>query len=206
MREFWGARLPLALIGVLVLASAAAAELKHSTEYRENRIQGATPRAVWQYMTANPIIDPDDGPAYANITHDHKLRFKSATSGGACRVTGLDFEWRFVITLPKAVNYGAMSGATQKMWQQFISYLKSHEEKHRDIFIECGKKFVPAAEKITGLAGCFGMDRKVRKYVEAQYDVCMKKQREFDRGETQTVKGLALMRAATEAKIKAPGF
>src|SRR6185295_18223369 len=111
-------------------------------------------------MIAHPIIDPDDGPAYANITHDHALTFKTVTVGGTCQVTNLVFSWNFIITLPKAADYAGMNGA---------------------------------AEKMTGPAGCAGLDRKVRAFVDRQYAICMTRQRDFDRSQRATVDGLALM-------------
>ena len=67
------------LAGVLALdGGSASAELVHTTEYRTHPVHGTTPRAVWQYMNAHPIIDPDDGPAYANLTHDHDVAMKTA--------------------------------------------------------------------------------------------------------------------------------
>ncbi len=191
------------LLAALPASAALAGGLNSSTTYKSNPVKGATEADVWRYMLAYPIIDPDDGPAFANITHDHRLSVQTETSGGLCRVSGLDFRWNFVITLPKAVNYAAMSATTKGMWDQFSAYLKKHEEKHRTIFLDCGNVFVPAAAKLTGLAGCVGMDRKVRAYVGRQYAACMDRQRAFDRGEKATVAGLALVRAAQGAGLPA---
>lgn len=173
------------------------AGLVHTTQYREHRVRGTTPPEVWRYMNAHPIIDPDDGPAYANLTHDHDLKFKVATSGGACRVTSLTFRWRFVLTLPKAADYARMSPATKRSWNGFVANLKRHEEKHRSIFLACGAKFVPAAEKLTGPAGCFGMQRKVRRYVDQRYAACMQEQRAFERRDRSRVLASPFIRAAT---------
>jgi predicted secreted Zn-dependent protease len=145
-------------------------------------------------MAARPIID-EDGPALANITHDHKLAVKTANSGKGCRVDSLDFTWRFIITLPTAVDEARMSAATRTMWREFSSYLKRHEEQHRTIFLACGKDFLAKAAKITAGGTCGGLERKVRKFVDKQYEACMARQRRFDRDEKQTVAGLALRRA-----------
>ena len=114
-------------------------------------------------MNAHPIIDPDDGPAYANLTHDHMLSLSTASEGGICRVSALTFRWRFVLTLPKAVDQSAMDSRTRSMWNDFVSGLKHHEETHRAIFLRCGAKFVPAAERLTGPGNCAGLERKVRR-------------------------------------------
>jgi predicted secreted Zn-dependent protease len=182
------------LAALLAVAAPAHGELRHTTEYRVNPIKGTTPAELWRSMDARPIID-EDGPALANITHDHKLAVKTKSSGKTCRVESLDFTWRFVITLPKAVDEAGMSSATRAMWREFTSYLKRHEEHHRTIFLACGKDFLAKAARITAGRSCFGLERKVRKFIDRQYDACMVRQRQYDRDERQTVAGLALRRA-----------
>jgi predicted secreted Zn-dependent protease len=182
------------LAALMAAAAPAHGELRHTTEYRVNPIKGTTPAELWRSMAARPIID-EDGPALANITHDHKLAVKTTNSGKGCRVESLDFTWRFVITLPKAVDEARMSAATRAMWREFTGYLKRHEEDHRTIFLACGKDFLAKAAKITAGRSCPGLERKVRKSIDKQYEACMARQRQFDRDEKQSVARLALRRA-----------
>jgi predicted secreted Zn-dependent protease len=193
-------RVVLLLFGALCLCGAiapAAAELLYSTAYHQHNVYGATPHELWQYMNAHPIIDPDDGPAYANLTHDHDLKLTVATSNGACRVTDLTFRWNFVLTLPVAADYDRMSAATRSMWDGFVAALKRHEESHRAIFVDCGNAFVPAATRLTGPAGCFGMERKVRRFIDQRYEACMAEQKAFEGRDRPHIVGLPFIRAAT---------
>lgn len=199
LRRMFAAFLALAASAGLARADG----LSAGTAYKVNPVEGTTAPALWRYMLAHPIIDPDDGPAFANITHDHRLSIRTESAGGLCRVSDLGFHWSFVITLPKAVDYARMDASTKRMWDQFAAYLKKHEEEHRAIFMDCGKAFVPAATRLTGLPGCLGMDRKVRAFVDRQYAACMEKQRAFDRGQKSTVAALALVRAAQGAGLPA---
>lgn len=169
-------------------------ELSYTTEYRVNPIRGTTPEQLWRFMAAHPIID-EDGPALANITHDYELAVENKKSGGVCRVANIDFNWRFVIKLPKAVDKARMSSATGAMWGEFTGYLKRHEEHHRTIFLDCGRTFLAEAAKVTSRRSCFGFKRKIRRFIEKKYAACMKKQRAFDRQEKQSVANLALRRA-----------
>ena len=107
----------------------------------------------------------------------------------------VDFTWRFVITLPKAVDEARMNPSVKRMWREFTSYLKRHEEHHRTIFIGCGSDFVAKASKLTSKGSCLGLKGKVRRFVDKQYKSCMVKQRAFDRDERQSVNNLALRRA-----------
>lgn len=183
------------LFALVVLdAVPASAELRYKTTYRENPIRGTMPEELWRYMDSHPIID-EDGPALANITHDHGLSVKTERSAGVCRVSTVDFTWHFVITLPKAVDEARMSQATRAMWREFTAYLKRHEEHHRTIFIGCGKDFLAEAAKLTARGPCFGLKGTVRRYIDKQYEACMARQRDFDRRERQSVNALALRRA-----------
>ena len=195
----WARRI-VALAVALGLAAPAAAELKYTTTFKDHPVSGTTPPALWRYMTAHPIMDPDDGPALANTTHDHKLSFKTATVDGACKVSDLTFTWHFVVTLPKAVDRAKMSAATGAMWQEFLDKVTWHERRRVEIFLDCGKVFVPAAEKMTGPAGCFGVERKVRRFVDAQYDLCMKTQRKFGSEDSPLIWKLPLVKAAEAGK------
>ncbi len=119
-----------AAMAALAVANAVA-ELVHTTEYRTHAVRGTTPKAIFGYMNAHPIIDPDDGPAYANLTHDHVLSLDIASEDGICRVSALTFRWRFVLTLPHAVDEPAMDSETRALWNDFVAALKHHEEAHR---------------------------------------------------------------------------
>lgn len=185
----------LTICATLLNIGPALGDLRYTTEYRSNPIKGTTPEQLRRYMAAHPIID-EDGPARANITHDHTLSVKSKKSGGACVVANLDFSWRFVITLPEAVDKTRMSPATRAKWEEFTAYLKWHEEHHRTIFLRCGNQFMAEAAKITRPRNCFGMKRKVRQFVEERYDACMVTQRAFDRKERKRVENLSIFRAS----------
>ncbi len=181
-------------VGALALAGPAAAGLKYTTVYKDHLVRGTTPQAVWSYMHANPINDPDDGPALANITHEHKLDFSTVSDDGKCKVKTLTFTWHFVITLPKAVDRGQMSAATSAMWQEFYDKVSWHEEYRRELFLKCGNEFVPAAEKMTGTS-CGGLEWRIRTYVQRQYEFCMQKQEEFGSKDSPLVRKLALAKA-----------
>jgi len=193
---------PAAVVGMIVLlflvvvglgVGSAYAGLRYTTSYRQNEIRGTTPEQLRLFMASHPIID-EDGPALANITHEHKLSVATVRSDGVCRVSNLDFKWDFVITLPKAVDEAGMSQKTRVMWREFTAYLKRHEERHRTIFLGCGKDFVAEAAKLTARGPCLLLRTKVKRYIDKEYQACMVKQRAFDREERRSVLKLSLLR------------
>jgi len=108
--RFWGRSwrpiVGLAAVLAACLAGPASAELKYTTTYKDHLVQGTTPVAVWQYMIHNPINDPDDGPALANITHAHKLTFTTAMDQG--RLQG--YQARFQLELRDYAAEGGRPG------------------------------------------------------------------------------------------------
>ncbi|MCB1501557.1 MAG: DUF922 domain-containing protein [Bauldia sp.] len=197
--ERLGRHAVLALMVALVALAQhpANAEVVSTTSYGSHPVKGTTPKSVLAYMNAHPIIDPDDGPAYANLTHDHTVSIRTGASGGACRVSSITFRWQFVLTLPTAVDYARMDGATKSMWNAFLAAMKRHEETHRAIFLGCAKKFVPAAERLVGPASCAGLERKVRQSIDKAYQACMNEQRAFEKRDRPRILGLPFVRAAT---------
>ena len=190
--------LALVVLGMAALAvpAFAAGDLSYTTQYRDHRVRGTTPAEIWRYMNAHPIMDPDDGAAYANITHDHDVSIQVANRNGKCVVSDLRFRWKFVITLPTAVDARRMDARTRSLWNGFRANLKRHEEYHRTIFLACGRQFVPAAAQITA-TGCFGMKNKVRRYIDKRYDACMAEQRVFERKDGPRVRADPFIRTAT---------
>jgi predicted secreted Zn-dependent protease len=178
----------------------AMAELRYTTVYKDHVVHGTTPPTLYQDMIAHPIMDPDDGPAFANITHDHTLMVKTATIGDACKVTDLTFTWRFVITLPKAAEEARMTSATVNLWREFVSKCSWHEEHRVAIFLDCGKAFLAQAQAMTGAAGCTGLDGAVRRYVDEQYAACMKRQRAFGAEDAPAIANLGLLKAGRAGK------
>ena len=157
----------------------AAGQLVTTTVYQSHPVEGTTASAILGNMYRHPIIDPDDGPAFSNLTHAHDLAISVAPTAAGCGVTRLEFDWHFVITLPVATGESSLAPRSRAAWTAFLGTLKRHEEHHRAIFMQCGRAFVAAAAKLSG--PCSGLKAAVEAYIDDQYAQCMATQRAFDR-------------------------
>lgn len=151
-----------------------------TTTYQSHPVGGDTAAAIYRQMNLHPIMDPDGGPALANLTHDHTIALTTKMAGGQCKVDQLSFNWHFIITLPKATSEGRLAPRTRAAWNAFLATLKTHEEHHRTIFLDCGNRFLPAAAKLTA-PSCTTLDHNVRAALTAAYADCMLEQVSFDR-------------------------
>jgi predicted secreted Zn-dependent protease len=177
------------LIAVLSLApwpAMAAGALHHTLTEKTNFVSGTSAAEIYRDMLRHPIVDPDSGRSFANLTHEHELEFATEPTGLQCRVTRLDFTWHFVMTLPSARDENRLPAKTRELWRSFVSRLRSHELYHRDLFVGCGQSFVPEAATMTA-PQCSRLERGVRRFIDTAYDACMEKQRAFDRADTGNV-------------------
>ena len=191
MRSRWWA------LGICASASPvlAAGHLVATTTYADHLVHGDTARAIYHDMNVHPIVDPDDGNALANLTHEHTLKLSTMpTSGGQCRVSDLSFSWHFVITLPRAADDKALDAHTRAAWRSFVARLRWHEEHHRAIFMQCGRAFVPAAAKLTG--PCARLEHQVQQSIDTAYAACMVTQHAFDTGDEAKVMSQPFIRMA----------
>ena len=185
----------LAVTLALSAPAFASGHLVTSTTYLDHLVHGTTAHDLYRDENIHPIIDPDDGNALANLTHDHTVKMSTAPmSGGQCQVSDLAFDWHFVITLPRAASEDALDSHTRSAWRVFVTRLKWHEEHHRAIFIGCGQRFVPAAAKLTG--PCASLEYQVQGYIATQYAACMVDQKTFDSGEEAKVMAQPFIRLA----------
>jgi predicted secreted Zn-dependent protease len=177
------------LIAVLSLApfpAMAAGALHHALIEKSNVVSGTSAAEIYRDMLRRPIIDPDSGRSFANLTHEHELEFATEQTGGRCRIARLDFTWHFVMTFPKARDESELPAKTQQLWRSFVGRLRSHELHHRDLFVSCGQSFVPEAAAMTA-PQCRQLERDVRRFIDTAYDVCMEKQFAYDRADTGNI-------------------
>jgi predicted secreted Zn-dependent protease len=100
---------------------------------------------------------------------------------------------RFSLTLPKARN--SLSGSTRSAWNAFAAYARRHEERHRQIYIQCGNAFVAKAKRMTA-GNCGALQASIRRQLEADKRACESRQRAFDRAERGRVSGMSLFTMA----------
>lgn len=189
------------LIALLIapLPALAAGVVRSTLTEQSNVVAGTSAAAIYRDMLRHPIIDPDSGKALANLTHEHEIELTTATSGGQCVVARLTFTWHFVMTLPRARDEAALPASTRTLWRAFVGRLRSHELHHRDLFLDCGRSFVPAAAALTAPT-CSRLDAQVRRYLDAEYKSCMERQFAYDREDTGKIQRHGFIAAAKSGR------
>jgi predicted secreted Zn-dependent protease len=193
----------IALVGVGLRIVPAGAEVGSSTEVRAYNVSGTSAASLISFMRNHPFHG-DRGAAVANIRPYYSLSVFTKDPGkdGVCHADKVDVSIRFVMTLPKATNAGAMSAGTRSAWTGFTAFARQHEETHRGIYVDCANAFVAKVLQMTSMQSCGGLEASIRRELESAKRACELKQNAFDRRDYRRVFGLSLFQMAKYAKGK----
>lgn len=194
---FWGAlHCVFATFVSLISPSAAlAAKIEEKTEVRDYRVYGTTPGQLVSYMKRRPFRG-DNGPAMANIRPRYKLKTATAKSPKGCKVKRVHLSIRFIMTLPRSMEARKQDRKTKYAWRSFRAFARRHEERHRQIYLSCARRFVRQATRLAPQRQCRTLTRQVKKLLKEQEKACDRKHLAFDRRDFPRVPSLPLFRHA----------
>jgi len=176
----------------------ALAGVSSSSQINPYWVGGSTASALISYMRNRPFHG-DRGDAVANIRPSYSLSVSGKQAGGSCRAVDVGLKVRFVITIPRARNAGAMSPATLSAWNNFVAFATRHENQHKSIYLQCAGEFVAKAMRMTA-PSCFALSANIRSQFDAAKRACEKRQLAFDRRDYGRVFGLSLFAMASGRK------
>lgn len=170
----------LALVVVMSLASVATAKPSETTKYTYYTIGGDSAAEIYaSMMRKGPKVN--GAKAYAatsaTTTQDGKL-----LQSDTCKVQDYRLRLDFVIKLPKIKNETVLPAADRKRWQQFSSFLKLHEETHREIWLGCAADLERQVKAIKAKS-CSDANRKATQLWDRIRAACNKKHQAFDAAE-----------------------
>ena len=174
-------------IRVLVVAAlavswtgAAGAKPAQTTRYTYYTVGGDTAVEIYNSMLRKgPKVN--GAKAYAatsaTTTQDGKL-----LQGKSCEVQDYRLKLDFVVKLPKIKNEKVLPASDRARWQQFSSFLRTHEETHRKIWMDCAADLERQVKSIKAKS-CDEADRKASKLWDKIRAACAKKHEAFDSAE-----------------------
>lgn len=113
----------------------------------------------------------------ATTTQNGKL-----LQGASCQMQDYRLKLDFVIKLPKIRNEAVLPAADRKRWQQFSGFLKTHEETHRKIWLDCAADLERQVKSIKAKS-CAEADRKTTQLWDRIRAACNRKHIAFDAAE-----------------------
>lgn len=173
-------KLGLAAAMVFVLAGAAEAAPKYTTKYTYYTINGNSAADLYKAMLRRgPHVN--GAKAYASTAATSKQEGK-LLQGKSCKIVDYRFTINFTINLPKLNSERALTGATRARWQAFAGFLKSHEETHRSIWLDCARELEGKVRAIRA-GDCKTADRAADKIWDSIRASCNRRHDAFDAAE-----------------------
>ena len=83
-----------------------------------------------------PHVSGDRALAATTMTANQSGELVGSKS---CRVKNYKFNMEFTIKLPKVRNEKSLSKDVRRRWRAFYKFVRKHEQRHRAIWIGCGK-------------------------------------------------------------------
>lgn len=161
-------------------AGEALAKPAQTTKYSYYTVGGDTAVEIYNSMLRKgPKVN--GAKAYAatsaTTTQDGKL-----LQGRSCQVQDYRLKIDFVVKLPKIKNEKVLPAADRSRWQQFSAFLKTHEETHRKIWMDCAADLERQVKSIKAKS-CEDADRRATQLWDKIRNACNKKHAAFDTAE-----------------------
>lgn len=166
---------------VAVLSSPLAARPFEKTNYKYYAIKGDSPGEIYTSMIRRGP-DVNGVNAYASTSATSSQNGKLIQQGKSCRIDDYKFNINFTINLPKLKNENALVGQTSAKWSQFKSFLKTHEETHRSIWMSCAKTLETQVKSLRA-TDCKSLDKQAAAMWKKMRTSCDKQHAAFDAAE-----------------------
>jgi predicted secreted Zn-dependent protease len=164
-----------------VLISPLAARPLEKTSYKYYSIKGDSPGEIYRSMIQRGP-DVNGVNAYASTSATSSQNGKLIQQGKSCRIADYKFSIDFTINLPKLKNEKALTGQTSAKWSQFKSFLKTHEETHKSIWMGCAKT-LEAQVKSLRAKDCKSLDSQAAALWKKMRTSCDRQHAAFDAAE-----------------------
>jgi predicted secreted Zn-dependent protease len=165
--------------GLLCLPAAASPHQK--TDYKYYSIKGDSPQEIYNSMIKRGP-DVNGVNAYASTSASSSQNGKLILQGQSCRVENYSFDIKFTINLPTLKNESALVGQTSAKWAQFKSFLKTHEETHRSIWLNCAKTLESQVRALRS-SNCKVLEKQAADLWKKMRTSCDKQHAAFDAAE-----------------------
>lgn len=164
------------------------------TSYVHYLVTGQSAQSLFESMLSNgPRVG--GGKAYASTRMDPNVSASTVAVGGQCRVSSFKMEMTFTIRLPQLQDDRSIDPVLRKSFNRFYEFARQHEERHREIWLECAAEAEALATGVTATT-CAEAEARSLRIVEEVSKRCDSRHAEFDSGEQKQLTKHPFMKQA----------
>jgi predicted secreted Zn-dependent protease len=186
-------------VGVVVLTALASGTARaapsFATKYSYYTVSGRSTTSIFASLLRRSL--QVNGRRHHAITSIDISRPKIVRSAKGCSVSGPSI--RFLIRLPRLDNEASLSASDRRLWQQFSTFVRQHEERHRAIWMGCARTIEASLRG----KSCGQIERTMRRVIDQAKAACRKQDAAFDAVEQSRLENHPFIRSAL-APVYAP--
>jgi predicted secreted Zn-dependent protease len=175
-----------------------AASKKNPTRYVHYGVAGLTaPEILASLNRLGPRVYGVS--AYASTYAEYSQKGDMLKTAKSCKINNFDYRMNFIVKLPKLSNKGALTGRTAAAWNGFEKFVRTHEDTHRQIWMNCAQKHASSIANLSG-ATCDQVSAQAKKLWEKDRAACNKRHAAFDASERSRLARQPLIRMALQGQ------
>jgi predicted secreted Zn-dependent protease len=166
------------LLTFICLATAATAAETRKPKFIYYPVHGASAKDIRADIVANgPKIG--GGSAFSFTIPAIKITKKVSKTAGQCRYKTYRISSVYSFVLPKLQQTKGLPRQTLSNWNSFASYLREHENLHRQIWLTCLSAFETQAKALDA-SSCEVLEKDVARAFESKKRACLEEDKRLD--------------------------
>ena len=181
----------------LMLCAPAQATVISTTSYGYFTVNGSTPAQIYRsLLNHGPQVNHRQSIASNAMSAIQDGRLKR--SNGACKVQGYTIKLRFVTTRPQITNERVLPPADLRLWRQFYSFIKQHEDEHKQVWLNCAAALERRINAISA-PSCGQTAARANAMWKQMLATCDREQNSFDSSQSAELEHQPFMRRVRAA-------
>jgi predicted secreted Zn-dependent protease len=171
-------KLDLGLATAILAVSVSTAVAGETSRTAYYPVQGQTAKKIYQSIkTLSPKITSK--ASFASTVIATKTASKLQQAKGFCSYRTFSTSAIYVFSLPRHLAPAEVPASTLAKWQNFVAYLKTHEEEHRNMWRQCFADYDREAIRLVE-PNCEALDRRRETLFTSIKRKCVAKDKAFD--------------------------
>ena len=151
------------LFSLLATHSPAQATVHVTQTIRTYTVSGNTIRDVVRSMKQRGPFHRESGRKAVGLADfRHRIRLKTSTGKGICKVASVDITLKIFLTLPGLSNRARLTGHHRQRWRRIEQMVSSHEKRHASYYRQFANNLHRRLLKLGSQTNCAALHRQVR--------------------------------------------
>jgi predicted secreted Zn-dependent protease len=109
---------------------------------------------------------PREGGVIGTTVPSLSYQWSSDPKASSCKMASASIVIAIVVLTPEATTRAGMSSVESRKWDLLVSRIKTHEQRHVDIFLQGAKSLAQALERVPASADCRAVEKSIHTAID----------------------------------------